>query len=205
MSARSTTATTAPPALLLLSLGLTTLSISALESDAQQPMLIEANKVEVDEGKNTSLYLGQVQVDQGTMRLLADQVTVHHRSDRHIKYIIARGEPAIYKQQMDGEQGEMHAFAKRMDYDADRDELILTGEALVIQGTDRIASDRIVYDRAHGRMQAGGDSRVKIVTTPQSKKDGKPKTPGTAPPAAAPAPPPTTPPKAPPPGKKGGT
>ncbi|WP_295431232.1 lipopolysaccharide transport periplasmic protein LptA [uncultured Thiodictyon sp.] len=188
-------------ALLTLGLGLTPCSAVALQSDAAQPMLIEADRVEVDEGKSTSLYLGQVQVDQGTMRLLADQVTVHHRSDRQIKYIIARGEPASYKQQLDGEQGEMQAFAKRMDYDADRDELILTGEALVIQGTDRIASERIVYDRAHARVQAGGDSRVKIQMTPQAKKDGKPPAPGTA---AAPPAPPVPAPKAPPPGRQGG-
>jgi lipopolysaccharide export system protein LptA len=208
MNARPMIVTTVPralpvlaAALLTLGLGLTPCSAVALQSDAAQPMLIEADRVEVDEGKSTSLYLGQVQVDQGTMRLLADQVTVHHRSDRQIKYIIARGEPASYKQQLDGEQGEMQAFAKRMDYDADRDELILTGEALVIQGTDRIASERIVYDRAHARVQAGGDSRVKIQMTPQAKKDGKPPAPGTA---AAPPAPPVPAPKAPPPGRQGG-
>jgi len=186
------------PVALLLSLGLslTTLGSAALESDAQQPMLIEADKVEVDEGQSTSLYLGQVQVDQGTMRLLADQVTVHHRSDRRIKYIIARGAPAVYRQQMDGDQGELQAFAKRMDYDAERDELVLTGEALVIQGTDRIASERIVYDRAHARVQAGGDSRVKILMTPQAKKE--PKKDGRPPTTAAPAA------STPPPGRKAG-
>ncbi len=213
MNAAPMITTTTPPvltllvaALLSLGLGLTTLTAVALQSDAAQPMLIEADKVEVDEGKSTSLYVGQVQVDQGTMRLLADQVTVHHRSDRHIKYIIARGEPASYKQQMDGEQGEMQAFAKRMDYDADRDELILTGDALVIQGTDRIASERIVYDRAHARAQAGGDSRVKIQMTPQGKKDGQPKASGTAapPPGTTPKVPSALAPKAPPPGKPGG-
>ncbi|WP_295385218.1 lipopolysaccharide transport periplasmic protein LptA [uncultured Thiodictyon sp.] len=171
-----------------LALGLTALGAAALQSDSQQPMLIEADKVEVDEAQGTSLYLGQVQVDQGTTRLLANQVTVHHRKDHSIKYIIARGEPASYQQLMDGDKHEeMLAFAKRMDYDADRDELVLTGEALVIQGTDRVASERIVWDRANNRMQAGGTSRAKIVFTPGEQKNGQPK-------AAAPAPPKTPPP-----------
>jgi lipopolysaccharide export system protein LptA len=145
----------------------------ALTGDDKQPMLIEADTVEVDEGKNLSLYVGHVQVDQGTMRLLADQVTVHHRKDRHIRYIIARGEPVSFRQQMDGNQGELQAYAKRMDYDAERDELVLTDDALVIQGTDRMTGNRIVYDRARSRMQAGGGGRVKITITPQGKGEGK--------------------------------
>lgn len=153
----------------------------ALESDSRQPMLIEADRVEVDEGQGTSLYLGNVQVDQGTMRLLAERVTVHHRADRRPRYIIARGLPAFFKQQLDGEDGEMQAYANRMDYDAERDLLILTEQALVIQGQDRIASDRIVYDRARSRVQAGAGERVKITITPE---EAKPK--GRSP--AAPAP-----------------
>jgi lipopolysaccharide export system protein LptA len=158
------------------------LPAGALESDRRQPMLIEADRVEVDEGQSTSLYLGNVQVDQGTMRLLADRVTVHHRADRRPRYIIARGQPAFFKQQLDGDDGEMQAYANRMDYDAERDELILTEQALVIQGKDRIASDRIVYDRAHSRVQAGAGERVKITITPdEAKQKGRP-------PAAQPAP-----------------
>lgn len=165
--------------LVSLTLSLTTLPAAALKDDDKQPMLIEADQVEVDEAKSTSLYVGHVQVDQGSMRLLADQVTVHHHGDRRVKYIIARGNPATYRQRMDGDQGEVQGFAKRMDYDAERDELVLTDEALLIQGQDRLASDRIVYDRANGRMQAGGSSRVKITITPETKKEDKPKQPAT--------------------------
>ena len=119
------------------------------------------------------------------MRLLADQVTVHHRSDRRIKYIIARGNPASYQQQMDGDKGPVQAFAKRMDYDAERDQLVLSEEALLIQGTDRMTSERIIYDRANARMQAGGGGRVKISITPDAREEaGKgapPKDPGKGP------------------------
>ena len=165
-----------------LALGLVTLPVWALKDDDKQPMLIEADTVEVDEAKSTSLYVGHVQVNQGTLNLLADQVTVHHRADRRIKYIIARGNPASYHQQMDGEQAPVQAFAKRMDYDAERDELVLTEEALLIQGTDRMTSERIIYDRANARMQAGGGGRVKISITPDAqenaKRGEKPKDPG---------------------------
>lgn len=145
----------------------------ALKDDDKQPMLIEADKVELDEAKSTSVYVGNVQVDQGSMRLLADHVTVYHQDDRRVKYIIALGEPAKYKQLLDGDEGEVRAFAKRMDYDAIKDELVLIDEALLIQGTDRISSQRIVYDRARERMRAGGSGRVKITITPESGKQRK--------------------------------
>ena len=193
MTDRPTTARTALAVLAVLvglGLGLRSVSTIALEGDDKQPVLIEADKVEVDEGKSTSLYIGHVQVDQGSMRLLADRVTVHHQKDRRIKYIIARGEPVFYKQLQDDNQGEMQAFAKRMDYDAVRDELILTGDALVIQGKDRITSDRIVYDRGNARVQAGDGSRVKITFNPQDSKKNETSKPGAVPPATVPETPP---------------
>ena len=138
----------------------------ALKDDAQQPLFIEADDVEVRETDGTSVYVGNVQVDQGSLRLLADHVTVYHREDRQPRFIIALGAPAKYKQQLDKDQGEVQAFAKRMEYDADKDELILIGDGLLIQGTDRLASERIVYDRARAQFRAGGSGRVRITITP---------------------------------------
>ena len=177
----------APPAALMLAgmLSLAAPDALALKDDDKQPMLIEADKVELDEAKSLSVYIGNVQVDQGSMRHLADRVTVHHKPDRRIKTVVAEGAPAKFKQLLDGDQGEVHAFSRQMDFDADKNELVLTGEALLIQGDDRIASDRIVYDRARSRMQAGGTGRVKITLTPEGDKDAKTKgTPLSAAPSA---------------------
>lgn len=140
----------------------------ALRDDAQQPIFIEADDVEMRETDSVSVYVGNVQVDQGSMRLLADHVTVYHREDRQPRFIVALGAPAKYRQQLDNDQGEVQAFAKRMEYDADKDELILIGEGLLIQGADRLASERIIYDRARAQFRAGGTGRVKITITPAS-------------------------------------
>lgn len=153
----------------LLALGLVAGPAWALKDDDKQPMRIEADQVELDEATSTSVYVGAVQVNQGSMRLTADHVTVYHHDDRRVKYIIALGQPATYKQLLDGDQGEVQAFAKRMDYDAVKDELVLTEEALLIQGKDRLSSERIVYDRARERMRAGGEGRVQITITPEEK------------------------------------
>lgn len=153
----------------------------ALKDDEKQPMRIEADQVELDEATSTSVYVGAVRVNQGSMRLTADHVTVYHHDDRRVKYIIALGQPATYKQLLDGDQGEVQAFAKRMDYDAVKDELVLTEEALLFQGKDRLSSERIVYDRARERMRAGGAGRVQITITPENEEpSNKPSPPGGA-------------------------
>lgn len=141
----------------------------ALKDDEKQPLQIEADDVALDEAKSTSVYTGNVQVDQGSMRLLARHVTVYHREDRRPRFIIALGEPAKFKQLLDNDEGEVQAFAKRIEYDAEKDELTLIEDALVIQGEDRISSDRIVYDRAQARVRAGGSGRVRITITPESQ------------------------------------
>ncbi|NVZ09918.1 lipopolysaccharide transport periplasmic protein LptA [Allochromatium humboldtianum] len=150
---------------LLLGLGLIA-PVWALEEDSRQPIYIEADEVEFNEADSTSVYVGNVQVEQGSMRLLADHVTVYHREDRQPRLIIALGQPASYKQLLDDDQGEVQAFAKRMEYDADKDELVLIGEGLLIQGEDRLTGERILYDRANARFRAGGAGRVKITITP---------------------------------------
>ncbi|MGQ9659589.1 MAG: lipopolysaccharide transport periplasmic protein LptA [Thermochromatium sp.] len=150
---------------LLLGLGLIA-PIWALEGDAQQPIYIEADEVEVNEADSTSVYVGNVQVNQGSMHLLADHVTVYHREDRQPRLIIALGKPARYRQLLDDDQGEVQAFAQRMEYDADKDELVLIGEGLLIHGEDRLTGERILYDRARARFRAGGTGRVKITITP---------------------------------------
>ena len=144
--------------------------VAALQDDAKQPVLIEANDVELRQSDNTSVYLGNVQVDQGSMRLLADHVTVYHRDNRQPRFIIALGAPAKYKQLLDDNEGEVQAFAKRMEYDADKDELTLIGDGLLIKGGDRLTGERIVYNRAHDQFRAGGPGRVKITITPDKKQ-----------------------------------
>ena len=140
----------------------------ALKDDAQQPIYIEADEVEVNEASSTSVYVGHVQVDQGSMRLLADHVTVYHHPDRQPRLIIALGQPVRYKQQLDDDQGDVQAFAKRIEYDTATEELVLIGAGRLLQGQDQLTGERILYNRAQARFRAGGAGRVKITITPET-------------------------------------
>lgn len=148
---------------------------AALEEDQYQPMYIEADAAELDDQQSTSLYIGNVEVTQGSMRIHADEVLVHHKPDRRAQEIIAVGQPVRYRQRLDDDPEEVEGYALRMEYEADREELILIDEAILIQGEDQFASDRIIYNRLTDRVTAGtsaqGRERVKIRIEPEAARE----------------------------------
>lgn len=150
--------------------GLAVSPADALDSDQDQPMFIEADAVEFDESKLQSWYIGNVDVQQGSLRILADEIRVEHREDRQPRIITAIGDPARYRQLPEGETEPVLGRAQRMVYNAERDEITFIERAVLTQGQDRFANDRIVYNRATARVTAGtsaqGRERVRITITP---------------------------------------
>lgn len=146
----------------------------ALESDSQQPIYMEADGVEIDDGTGISVYEGNVVVTQGSIRMTADRVTVS-RKPNGADHIVAIGSPTTFRQQLEGEQKLIEGRSKRAEYDTDSAVVILIGDAVVVQGKDSFASDRIVYDRTRGQVRAGakakGKQRVRV--TIQPKKTGQ--------------------------------
>jgi lipopolysaccharide export system protein LptA len=145
-------------------------TLSALESDDEQPIYLEADSADLDEKQAVSVYRGNVFVQQGSLQIRADEVTIHHREDRRPEKIIALGSPATYRQELEGEEQEVRAEALRMEYVTEKDEITLVDRAVVFQGEDTFRSDRIVFDRGNARVKAGsnvqGKERVRILINP---------------------------------------
>lgn len=155
----------------LLSLSLLALVVAgsawALESDRQQPIELAADSVDIDEGKGLSVYRGDVDLRQGSIRLRADVVTVYQDGRKPSK-IVAEGRPVRFEQQSD--QGPVKGEARRIEYAIDSENLLLAGDAVLQQGPDSMRSDRIVYDRVRSVVKAGaaaqGKQRVRIAIDP---------------------------------------
>jgi lipopolysaccharide export system protein LptA len=147
---------------------------TAVEEDENQPLYLEADNAELDELKSISIYTGNVFVEQGSMQIRADEVTVHHDEDRQPEHIIAIGKPATYRQLQEGDEKEVHAEALRMEYLTAKDEITLIDQAVIYQGDDTFRNDRIVYDRANAKVKAGtsvqGRERVKILIHPSQRQ-----------------------------------
>lgn len=139
--------------------------VLALPSDRDQPIEVEADGVDLNEGTGQSVYHGNVILRQGTIRLEADRVTVFHRGSKPSK-VVAEGNPVKFWQRPPGQGKEIRGTAKRTEYQVDSEELLLIGNAYLAQGEDSFRSDRIVYDRVAERIKAGaaaqGKQRVRM-------------------------------------------
>jgi lipopolysaccharide export system protein LptA len=148
----------------------------ALSSDREQPMHIESNQAELDEQKGISIYIGNVRVTQGTLVLTGEHMTVY-QDGANLERLILLGKPATYRQRPDGKDEDMRAEALRMEYYAAPERVILLDEAVAWQGENSFRSDRIVYQVAQDRVEAGapdGGQRVHIILQPRPRTDGQP-------------------------------
>ena len=100
---------------------------TALESDRQQPIYLEADSVELNERSGVSTYRGQVKLTQGTRVLTADKVTVEQTAngDR----VVAEGRPATFAQRMENRPEPVEGQARRIEHSSADNRLILTGDA----------------------------------------------------------------------------
>jgi lipopolysaccharide export system protein LptA len=153
-----------------LALLLAAASLAALEGDRERPIELAADSVDIDEGRGVSIYRGDVDLRQGSMRLQADVVTVHQRGRRPAR-VEAEGRPVRFTQQ--SARGPVKGEARRMEYDIDSENLVLQGDAVLVQGQDSMRSDRIVYDRERAVVKAGaaadGRQRVRISIQPPAE------------------------------------
>jgi lipopolysaccharide export system protein LptA len=144
----------------------------ALPGDADQPIHIRADRAHVDRNAQTIVYSGSVQVDQGTMQVRADEMTIEYEDQRVVR-ITARGQPARYQQELEEDQGQVRADARTIVYNLQQEQLQLQGEAFLTQGGNEIKGDLIRYDIVAGRVdaEAGEEGPVRVTVQPASRAD----------------------------------
>lgn len=140
----------------------------ALSSDRNQPMLIEADRAELNDAEGISIYRGNVKVTQGTLVLTGETMTVYNKGD-DVDKVVMDGDPATYKQRPDNKDQDVHAKAQRMEYYTAPEKVILLKKAEVEQEGKLLTSERIVYDVVKDHVNAGTDNdRVKITVPPKT-------------------------------------
>jgi len=165
--------TAGPPAAVrlwaLLLLGLSG-PAAALPEDADQPIQIQAERAEMDRSAGTVVYSGSVEASQGTMRVNADQMTVHSEDGKVVR-ITATGRPAKYQQQLEAEEGLVKADAETIIYHTREERVHLQGQAFLEQGGNEITGELIDYDIVAGKVnaQAGEDDRVRVILQPAER------------------------------------
>lgn len=176
-SRRVARAATAPVAVLLAAL-LGTPPASAEKVDRSLPLTIEADKSStVDLAKQVVVFLGNVVITQGTMRIEADRVEVREMPEGW-RSAVATGtptQPATFRQKRDGVDETIDGRAQRIEYDGRADTVRLSGDAVMRRlragaPADEVSGALITYDNARELFSvagSGSDSRVRAVLTPR--------------------------------------
>lgn len=155
----------------------------ALTSDKEQPIHIEADRVDLDDKRGVGVYQGQVRFTQGSVLFTADKLTVHtipvgQPRAREIDHVVAEGAPTRFRQLLDSRREELRGEAQRMEFYGEDERAVFEGNAHVWKGGDEFTGNRIEYDmraetvKAH--KGANDSGRVHVVIQPRAKSPPAP-------------------------------
>jgi lipopolysaccharide export system protein LptA len=178
-------------------LALPTAPIQALPDDNDQPIHISADKALRDEKQGFTIYSGNVQMEQGSMRLEADKLTIYHETEE-VDRIVAEGRPAKMQQQPELDKGVVHAHADVIEFFKSEDRVHLQTNARIEQEGSVVSGDSIDYFIAEELVKADSDqavegNRVNVVIPPSTQSGAtKPQqstaTEAVTPPSSSPSP-----------------
>ncbi|OUS01238.1 lipopolysaccharide transport periplasmic protein LptA [Gammaproteobacteria bacterium 54_18_T64] len=131
--------------LCLLGAMLCTSATLALPSDRQATITVEADSATINEKTGITEYRGAVIIQQGSLLIEAEQVTIY-ATDGQANKIICIGKPAHYQQQPNIEDGLVNAHANTIEYYLDSDVITLIKNASLEQQGSTLRGDHINYD-----------------------------------------------------------
>ncbi len=149
--------------LLLLSSG-----AAALDEDRKQPIRVKADSAERDDRQAITRYSGDVVIDQGSLNIVAQEVTMYGSTS--VSKIVATGKPARLRQQPQPDKGVVTARAELIEYTVSSEVVTLQKNAYVEQDGTEVRGDEITYDMNRQIVRANGASntqgRVEIIIPP---------------------------------------
>lgn len=136
-----------------------TVAFGGIKADTRAPVEVTAETLKVDQSTGQANFTGNVLIGQGQMRLSADSVTVTYAQggQQKIKTLNASGGVTLVN-------GPDAAEAAEAVYDVETGNIVLTGDAIVTQGQNVLAGDRIEVNLTDGTANVAG--RVRSVLQP---------------------------------------
>ena len=147
----------------------------ALQDDSEQPIHITTDEALRDEKTGQTIYQGNVELVQGTMKIYADRITFYHLQSE-AERIVAEGAPARMQQQPEPDAPLMHAHGNIIEYFRNEERLQLRVNAQVEQDGQLVTGDQIDYFIKQQLVKAASrpsdtSSRVKVVIPPHKLED----------------------------------
>ena len=103
----------------------------AADNDRQQPVNLRADRIDIDQKKELSLYRGHVVFSQGTLRLTAARAAVQNRGNA-VETVTAEGKPVTFRHRPEGQKEFVEGTAGRAVYHAPAQRMDLYGEGALV-------------------------------------------------------------------------
>ena len=158
---------------------LSALPVHAERADRDKPVNLEADRVNVDDAKQTATFEGNVILTQGTLVIRGDRMVVVQDADG-FKNGVAYGNLASFRTKREGCDEYIDGYAERIEYDSKAEKLQMFNRAYLKKSNDDVRGNYISYDVATEffRVIGGGkqaatpgnpEGRVRAVIQPKSK------------------------------------
>ncbi len=147
----------------------------ALDQDRKEPIHIQADAAVIDEKSGVSTYTGNVTVNQGSLRIAADEVRIHS-IEKEVTEIVATSidgsDHLAHYEQLPEESDLIVAVARTITYFVKDERLRLVGDAQLNQTEKKsFAGEVINYEAQNGLVKAesNGVGRVETIFIPGKK------------------------------------
>ena len=142
----------------------------ALDSDRDQPAIVDAQDIEIDFATGRWIYRGDVTIQQGTLHMMADEIHLFFDDDV-LQRAIAHGQPAVFRQQPEGSDHLIRGQAQTIEIDEIENVAIFSGEAKLQRHRDTIMGETIIYHMETEKMTVRGNVTMPGQTTRLSTSD----------------------------------
>jgi len=140
-------------------------------SGSRSPIDITSDTMEADQKQNTVTFKGNVVAKQEDTTLYSNTLTITYDPDtKKLKQIVAVGNVKVV-------QLERRATGQKATFDQDKNNVVLTGDAVVREGANVIRGERITFyvEEERSIVEGGKGGRVSTFITPPPKEQGETK------------------------------
>lgn len=164
--------------------GMALFAVPALaeKADRDKPVNLEADRITVDEAKQTQVFEGNVVLTQGTLTIRTDRMVVSQDSNGYQKGTATGGPDGLarFRQKREGRSDYVEGEAERIDHDAKTEKSEFRVRAYVKSGQDEVRGPFIAFDSKSETYVVSGtpgvapgkpQERVRAVIQPRKEAD----------------------------------
>ena len=131
------------------------------QADAAETITIDSDRMELEQQKNTIIYMGNVVTVRGSVTMKSDTLTVTYNPEmKRLAGVVAEGNLEVT-------QGDRIATGAKAVYNSENNSVVLTGDPVIRQGNSQVSGCRIILFINEDRgVVDGGCQRVKAVIFP---------------------------------------